>query len=185
MMGPAPGDMPPYHFGYVHLCRSSINCSSCLAHGALQRNVALKVDQSLLALLHALSCDLLFVRRHGMPPPGGMPGQPMGGHPPRGPLPMGGMGVSQPYQQLKVEDALSYLDQVLYKCVVVMANDSCAAQFRSHVCCGPQVKNMFGDQPQVYNQFLDIMKEFKSQRCVVRKPRRKAGGHGGGKYCLG
>lgn len=93
-----------------------------------------------------------------MPPPGGMPGQPMGGHPPRGPLAMGGMGVSQPYQQLKVEDALSYLDQV---------------------------KNMFGDQPQVYNQFLDIMKEFKSQRCVVRKPRRKAGGHGGGKYCLG
>jgi paired amphipathic helix protein Sin3a len=38
--------------------------------------------------------------------------------------------------RLKVEDALSYLDQVKYK---------------------------FGNQPQVYNDFLDIMKEFKSQ----------------------
>ena len=37
---------------------------------------------------------------------------------------------------MKVEDALSYLDQVKYK---------------------------FGNQPQVYNDFLDIMKEFKSQ----------------------
>ncbi|XP_044019252.1 paired amphipathic helix protein Sin3a-like [Aphidius gifuensis] len=39
-------------------------------------------------------------------------------------------------QRLKVEDALSYLDQVKLK---------------------------FNDQPQVYNDFLDIMKEFKSQ----------------------
>ena len=36
-----------------------------------------------------------------------------------------------------MEDALSYLDQV---------------------------KLQFGNQPQVYNDFLDIMKEFKSQR---------------------
>lgn len=36
-----------------------------------------------------------------------------------------------------MEDALSYLDQV---------------------------KLQFGSQPQVYNDFLDIMKEFKSQR---------------------
>ena len=43
----------------------------------------------------------------------------------------------QQYQRLKVEDALSYLDQV---------------------------KLQFGSQPQVYNDFLDIMKEFKSQR---------------------
>ncbi|KAJ8675395.1 hypothetical protein QAD02_011181 [Eretmocerus hayati] len=43
---------------------------------------------------------------------------------------------SQSFQRLKVEDALSYLDQVKYK---------------------------FSDQPQVYNDFLDIMKEFKSQ----------------------
>lgn len=47
-------------------------------------------------------------------------------------------GSTQPnFQRLKVEDALSYLDQVKYK---------------------------FGNQPQVYNDFLDIMKEFKSQR---------------------
>jgi len=47
-------------------------------------------------------------------------------------------GASQPpsFQRLKVEDALSYLDQVKFK---------------------------FGSQPQVYNDFLDIMKEFKSQ----------------------
>lgn len=41
------------------------------------------------------------------------------------------------FQRLKVEDALNYLDRV---------------------------KNQFALQPQVYNQFLDIMKEFKSQR---------------------
>lgn len=46
-------------------------------------------------------------------------------------------GISgQNFPRLKVEDALSYLDQVKYK---------------------------FGNQPQVYNDFLDIMKEFKSQ----------------------
>lgn len=43
------------------------------------------------------------------------------------------------FQKLKVEDALSYLDQVKLK---------------------------FGNEPQVYNDFLDIMKEFKSQRLV-------------------
>lgn len=42
----------------------------------------------------------------------------------------------QQFQRLKVEDALSYLDQVKIK---------------------------FSNQPQVYNDFLDIMKEFKSQ----------------------
>ena len=47
----------------------------------------------------------------------------------------GGTGSAQ-FTRLKVEDALSYLDQVKYK---------------------------FGNQPQVYNDFLDIMKEFKSQ----------------------
>ncbi|XP_076267862.1 SIN3 transcription regulator family member A [Rhynchophorus ferrugineus] len=40
------------------------------------------------------------------------------------------------FQRLKVEDALSYLDLVKFK---------------------------FGTKPQVYNDFLDIMKEFKSQ----------------------
>ena len=43
-------------------------------------------------------------------------------------------------QPLQVEDALSYLDKV---------------------------KMQFGNQPQVYNDFLDIMKEFKSQRSVI------------------
>jgi paired amphipathic helix protein Sin3a len=44
---------------------------------------------------------------------------------------------TQAFYRLKVEDALSYLDQV---------------------------KLQFAKQPDVYNQFLDIMKEFKSQR---------------------
>ncbi|XP_064075591.1 paired amphipathic helix protein Sin3a isoform X6 [Vanessa tameamea] len=45
------------------------------------------------------------------------------------------------FQRLKVEDALTYLDQVKYK---------------------------FNTQPQVYNDFLDIMKEFKSQTVGCR-----------------
>lgn len=49
---------------------------------------------------------------------------------------VGGQMQGHQFQKLKVEDALSYLDQVKYK---------------------------FGNQPQVYNDFLDIMKEFKSQ----------------------
>ena len=51
-------------------------------------------------------------------------------------------GASQPpsFQRLKVEDALSYLDQVKFK---------------------------FGSQPQVYNDFLDIMKV--SRPTVVTK----------------
>lgn len=59
---------------------------------------------------------------------GGLPPQ----QPPQGPSVPG----QDKFQRLKVEDALSYLDQVKYK---------------------------FGNQPQVYNDFLDIMKEFKSQ----------------------
>lgn len=47
-----------------------------------------------------------------------------------------GGGGSSSFQRLKVEDALTYLDLVKFK---------------------------FGNQPQVYNDFLDIMKEFKSQ----------------------
>ncbi|XP_048065825.1 paired amphipathic helix protein Sin3b-like isoform X2 [Megalobrama amblycephala] len=42
----------------------------------------------------------------------------------------------QHFQKLKLEDALSYLDQV---------------------------KIRFGNEPGIYNTFLDIMKEFKSQ----------------------
>ncbi|ELT88117.1 hypothetical protein CAPTEDRAFT_177539 [Capitella teleta] len=55
--------------------------------------------------------------------------------PPANPISQGQQ-QQQQFQRLKVEDALSYLDQV---------------------------KLQFGNQPQVYNDFLDIMKEFKSQ----------------------
>ncbi|XP_018621342.1 SIN3 transcription regulator family member Aa isoform X2 [Scleropages formosus] len=57
-------------------------------------------------------------------------------HPTPGSTPAQGQAGQQHFQRLKVEDALSYLDQV---------------------------KLQFGSQPQVYNDFLDIMKEFKSQ----------------------
>ena len=52
---------------------------------------------------------------------------------------------------MKVEDALSYLDQV---------------------------KLQFGNQPQVYNDFLDIMKEFKSQAYVLSCMRASTCGEG-------
>lgn len=67
---------------------------------------------------------------------GGVPGV-AGGVPGAPGVVAGGPGapVAQ-FQRLKVEDALSYLDQVKFK---------------------------FSTQPQVYNDFLDIMKEFKSQ----------------------
>ncbi|KAI8441255.1 hypothetical protein MSG28_014896 [Choristoneura fumiferana] len=55
---------------------------------------------------------------------------------PAQPLPAGPAPPGGQFQRLKVEDALSYLDLVKYK---------------------------FNTQPQVYNDFLDIMKEFKSQ----------------------
>ncbi|XP_053663250.1 paired amphipathic helix protein Sin3a [Anopheles marshallii] len=64
--------------------------------------------------------------------PGVLPGA---GSAAQGPPPPPPQGQAQ-LQRLKVEDALSYLDQVKYR---------------------------FGNQPQVYNDFLDIMKEFKSQ----------------------
>lgn len=52
------------------------------------------------------------------------------------------------YRPLNVKDALSYLDQV---------------------------KIQFYDQPDVYNKFLDIMKDFKSQRFVSKSLRYDIG----------
>jgi paired amphipathic helix protein Sin3a len=52
----------------------------------------------------------------------------------------GSNGADQTFRPLNVRDALSYLDQV---------------------------KIQFSDQPDVYNRFLDIMKEFKSQKYVI------------------
>ncbi|XP_043231433.1 paired amphipathic helix protein Sin3b-like isoform X2 [Amphibalanus amphitrite] len=74
----------------------------------------------------------------GKPP---QPGGPLSAAPPAGtaqPAPTAAdAGAGQPsYHRLKVEDALSYLDQV---------------------------KSKFQNNPEVYNDFLDIMKEFKAQ----------------------
>lgn len=82
--------------------------------------------QAALAAVHG-------AHHHSTPVPGhGGPGVQSHAHstPPAAPA------QGQQFQRLKVEDALSYLDQV---------------------------KLQFGSQPQVYNDFLDIMKEFKSQ----------------------
>ncbi|XP_053386924.1 LOW QUALITY PROTEIN: paired amphipathic helix protein Sin3a-like [Mercenaria mercenaria] len=69
--------------------------------------------------------------------PGGPTAHLAAGHPPPSQVHAAQVqGQQQQFQRLKVEDALSYLDQV---------------------------KLQFGNQPQVYNDFLDIMKEFKSQ----------------------
>lgn len=78
--------------------------------------------------------------------PGGVPsvvGASPGGAgnttPPQGQAAGGaGAGAGSAAPRLKVEDALSYLDQVKYQ---------------------------YSDQPQIYNNFLDIMKEFKSH-CI-------------------
>ncbi|OJJ46130.1 hypothetical protein ASPZODRAFT_133127 [Penicilliopsis zonata CBS 506.65] len=68
--------------------------------------------------------------------PAGPPGQPMLGHPGQGPQIPGSVAALAQGQQPILNDALSYLDQV---------------------------KVRFVDQPDVYNRFLDIMKDFKSQ----------------------
>jgi paired amphipathic helix protein Sin3a len=53
-------------------------------------------------------------------------------------------------KSLNVKDALSYLDQV---------------------------KSQFSENPEVYNKFLDIMKEFKSQKCVTLSPKSSSLGN--------
>ncbi|OQR83049.1 paired amphipathic helix protein Sin3 [Achlya hypogyna] len=70
--------------------------------------------------------------------PGAPPPQPQASSSSAPPPPPSAPGQVPPRQlrELRVEDALLYLDQV---------------------------KQQFGDQPDVYNQFLDVMKEFKSQ----------------------
>lgn len=45
-----------------------------------------------------------------------------------------------PFRPLNVKDALTYLDQVKFQ---------------------------FGDQPEIYNRFLEVMKDFKSQAYVI------------------
>ncbi|KAI5859667.1 hypothetical protein GGS23DRAFT_584614 [Durotheca rogersii] len=69
-------------------------------------------------------------------PFGGSNGITSGGHPASGAGPGAGAGGLPQGQQPILNDALSYLDQV---------------------------KVQFADQPDVYNKFLDIMKDFKSQ----------------------
>jgi paired amphipathic helix protein Sin3a len=63
----------------------------------------------------------------------------------------------QSFPRLKVEDALSYLDQVNFHKILQKSTNYFNEFF--HL----KVKYKFGNQPQVYNDFLDIMKEFKSQ----------------------
>ncbi|OQR96732.1 paired amphipathic helix protein Sin3 [Thraustotheca clavata] len=72
----------------------------------------------------------------GRPVPGSQPPQNQQTAPAPPPNAANAQGPPRQLRELRVEDALLYLDQV---------------------------KQQFGDQPDVYNQFLDVMKEFKSQ----------------------
>jgi paired amphipathic helix protein Sin3a len=93
--------------------------------------------------LHQTPPAHIVQKATGLPPGGGLAfsgggGQPLrnaggggGGGMQSGGGGGGGGGGNPSFQRLKVEDALSYLDQVKFK---------------------------FGNQPQVYNDFLDIMK---------------------------
>jgi paired amphipathic helix protein Sin3a len=62
-----------------------------------------------------------------------------------------------PLRELKVEDALHYLNQVR-----VQPARSSVAPLTARTPYA-QVKSQFGDQPKIYNQFLDIMKDFKAK----------------------
>lgn len=70
-------------------------------------------------------------------------------------------GQGQNFPRLKVEDALSYLDQVSVDDDGWPTDPFQGPLYAAFVEF--QVKYKFGNQPQVYNDFLDIMKEFKSQ----------------------
>jgi histone deacetylase complex regulatory component SIN3 len=65
---------------------------------------------------------------------------------------------SKPQRELKVEDALLYLDQVCVFCG--FASIILRLTLVGYVM---QVKLEFSDKPHIYNEFLDIMKNFKSQ----------------------
>lgn len=114
--------------GPLHVVNSSVNASNTIRHksGGAPANVA----------------QTTTIQQQQPQPPPPQTSQPASNVPQNmttvvqgQSVPSGPTGKEQ-FQRLKVEDALSYLDQVKYK---------------------------FGNQPQVYNDFLDIMKEFKSQ----------------------
>lgn len=91
-----------------------------------------------------------------LPPPTPPPPPPTISHniPPKRPSPTWQQqaGGNSSLRPLNVRDALSYLDQVK-----VRAAGEC-------IRSPPQIQ--FNDQPDVYNRFLDVMKEFKGQVCV-------------------
>ena len=57
-------------------------------------------------------------------------------------------------RELKVEDALLYLDQV--RRTLYIGSITC-------LIVDSKVKMEFQDKPHIYNEFLDIMKNFKAQ----------------------
>lgn len=108
----------PVGSGPLHVVNSSVNASNAIRHkGGPTGNVntGQTIQQQSQQATTSVQQNMTSVVTSAPPP--GSAGQ-------------------EKFQRLKVEDALSYLDQVKYK---------------------------FGNQPQVYNDFLDIMKEFKSQ----------------------
>jgi histone deacetylase complex regulatory component SIN3 len=79
----------------------------------------------------------------------------------------------KPARELKVEDALLYLDQVT-ELWELTSTDCSLERLQSYLALHSaltntqrmtflQVKMEFSDKPQIYNEFLDIMKNFKAQ----------------------
>lgn len=78
------------------------------------------------------------------------------------------------YKQLRVEDALAYLDKVCFNISKgVLPRWACPGAWykfgNQPFLSSPhrpllQVKQQFGNKPQIYNKFLEIMKAFKAQK---------------------
>jgi paired amphipathic helix protein Sin3a len=118
----------------------SINGSSTVSHGP-PPHIAFALGHHLPGAGPISGPPPMAAGQPGQYPPAPPPSQPHEAHPPQGHPLFGdnapGHGqAQQPQQQPILNDALDYLDQV---------------------------KIQFQDQPQVYNHFLDIMKDFKSQ----------------------
>jgi hypothetical protein len=69
---------------------------------------------------------------------------------------------------LKVEDALLYLDQVSLLPIPI-PSPPCSSSV-TLILNSVKVKIEFSDQPKIYNEFLEIMKNFKAQSYLSPAP---------------
>ena len=62
---------------------------------------------------------------------------------------------------------MEYIVWTICIAILILLSFSCTNQVEDALSYLDQVKLQFGTQPHVYNEFLDIMKEFKSQTWVT------------------